>query len=212
MKIFLDFDDCLFDTQAFYVELQNIFEGFGVSEELFKKSYQEIRAEFPPGGWCYSFDAHINRLQQNVSFDEESLRQKLAVFSTDTKKFLFPDVEDFLILLRENAFRIFILSFGDTEHQMAKISGTGISQFIERNIITDKDKGEALRSEIDDDEKDTWFFDDRMKYIESVKRAFPKIKTVLVRRKEGRWHDEPNDFCDYVVSDLKEACGILKSF
>ncbi|MFZ2187015.1 MAG: HAD family hydrolase [Candidatus Moraniibacteriota bacterium] len=211
MKIFLDFDDLLFNTRAFSDGLQDIFEEFGISKELFRASYQEIRAEFPVGGWCYSCEMHIERLRKQLSFDEEGLRKELGIYVADTEKFLFSDVKGFLSSLKKSGYKIFILSFGDADFQSTKISGTGISQFIERNIITDKDKAKALQSEINDDGKNAWFFDDRIHFIESVKRVFPKIRTVCIQREEGRYHEGPNEFCDYIASDLKEAWGILKN-
>ena len=57
-----------------------------------------------------------------------------------------------------------------------------------------------------------WFFDDRVHFLESVKRTFPTIKTVLVQRPEGRFSDEPNEFCDYFVSDLVEGGKITMDF
>lgn len=212
MKIFLDFDDTLFDTNAFFVNVQDIFEEFGISKEISLKSYQEIKAEFPGGGWCYSFGRHIEKMKQYVSFDEESLQDRLTICSANTERFLFSDVKDFLLSLKKNGHTLFILSFGDTQFQSAKIAGAGISQFIERNIITDKDKAVALRGEINDNGEGVWFFDDRMKYIESVKRVFPEIKTVLVKREERRYQEEEsNEFCDYIVSDLVEIERILKN-
>ncbi|MDP3957080.1 MAG: HAD family hydrolase [bacterium] len=211
MKIFLDFDDLLFDTRAFFDGLQDIFEEFGIPGELFRKSYQEMKAEFPPEGWCYSPEMHIERLRQHSPFDVEGVRKKLEVFMADTEKFLFPDVKEFLAALKKSGQSIFILSFGDVHFQTAKISGTGILPYIERSIIADKDKAESLRGEIGDSGENSWFFDDRIHFIEGIKRVFPKIRTVCVQRKEGRYHDEPNEFCDYVVKDLKEAEEILRN-
>lgn len=212
MKIFLDFDDTLFDTSAFFNALQVIFEKFGVSKALFLKSYQEMKAEFPTIGWRYSCEMHIERLRQSLSFDEEGLRKELRVCIADTEKFLFPDAKSFLASLKVSGYSTFILSFGDIYFQTAKISGTGISQFIERNIITDKDKAVALQSEIDDDGKNAWFFDDRIHFIESVKRAFPKVRTVLVRRVGGHQEEEPNAFCDYTTNDLVGAEKIIRDY
>lgn len=211
MKIFLDFDDTLFDTNAFFVSLQDIFEEFGISKEISLKSYQEIKAEFPSGGWCYSFERHIEKLKQYVSFDEKGLRNRLMIYITTTERFLFSDVRDFLSSLKKNGHTLFILSFGDIQFQSAKIAGAGISQFIERNIITDEDKVVALQGEINDNEEEIWFFDDRIHFLESVKRAFPGIKTVFVKRKEGRYQDEPTGFCDYVVRNLIEGERIVYS-
>jgi hypothetical protein len=213
MKVFLDFDDVLFDTRAYYEGLKNLFNEYGVKRELFEKAYLEIREEsLVDGAWCYSFENHIARLRRYVSFDENGLRKKLAAYITDTSQFLFPDVRAFLTVLQKSGARAYILSFGDVEHQTAKITGTGIARYIEKNIITNKEKGVALQGEGIGAGHGSWFFDDRIKYIESVKQSFPKIQTVFVNRKEGRFHDEPNEFCDYVVSNLKEAERPLLNF
>ena len=209
MKIFLDFDDTLFNTRDYYSALKDIFGECGVPRDLFQKSYQELRSETPVKGWCYSFEIHIERLQKYIDFDEESLRKKLKSFILNTKKYLFPDVKDFLSSLQKSKHKICILSFGDVHYQTAKILGTGIAQYIEKNIITNQDKGEALRGNIDFEDS-AWFFDDRIHCIESVKRIFPKIQTVLMRRIEGRFLDDRNEFCDYVAKDLIEGGRIFR--
>lgn len=210
MKIFFDIDDCLFDTIKFFAGLQDIFEEFGVSRELSLKTYKEIKAEFPPGrGWCYSFEAHIKKLKKYISFDEENLRKKLEKYISDTRKFLFADVENFIVSLKKSGYSIFTLSFGDLSFQRTKIFGTGISPYIKKIIVTDKSKAEALKNEIGNDGNGVWFFDDKVYFIEDVKRAFPKIKTVLVQREESGRRDEPNKFCDFVVRDFSEAKKIF---
>lgn len=212
MKIFFDIDDCIFDTQKFFGGIQDIFEEFGISRELSLKTYQEIKAEYPQGrGWCYSFEAHIERLKEYVSFDEDNLQKKLETYISDTRKFLFADVENLVVSLKKSGHSVFILSFGDLSFQKTKISGAGILPYIEKIIITDKGKAEALKNEIGDDGEDAWFFDDKIYFIEDVKRAFPKIKTVLVQREESGRRDEPNEFCDYVVKDFDELFQVLKN-
>lgn len=211
MKIFFDIDDCIFDAQKFFSGIKDIFEEFGISRELSLKTYQEIKAEFPSGrGWCYSFEAHIERMKKYISFDEENLRKKLEKYISDTRKFLFADVENLVVSLKKSGHSVFILSFGDLSFQRTKIFGAGISPYIEKIIITDKGKAEALKNEIDNDGEDAWFFDDKVYFIEDVKRAFPKIKTVLVQREESGRRDESNEFCDFVVKDFGEVKKILK--
>lgn len=208
MKLFLDFDDTLFNTNEFYAALEDVFDGAGVPKELFWQSYQELRSEAPSEGWCYSFEVHIERLRRHIVFDEDGLRKTLASVVLNTEKYLFPDAKDFLESLRNAQHEVFILSFGDVSHQTAKISGSGIARYIERNIITDKEKGAALEGEIASHER-AWFIDDRAHCIESVKRFFPQIRTILMRRRGGRFRDDPNEYCDYVANDLIEGEKIL---
>ena len=92
---------------------------------------------------------------------------------------MFPDVQELLSLLKKKQHHVYILSFGTSEFQTDKIAGTGIMRCMEKTIITTGDKAEALQREINDNGDNTWFFDDRMRYIESVKRAFPKIMNLL---------------------------------
>lgn len=204
MKIFLDFDDTLFNTRAAIESMKDIFAEHGISNELFQNAYNEVKIGFDRGERTYDFDAHIGKLQQYCSFDEIALRNSIRMFVEGGEKFLFPDVIGFLSDIKKSGHVPYILSFGTSDFQTAKIAGTDLAGFMEKTIVTADDKEKALQKEIQSDEE-AWFFDDRMKYIENVKRAFPKVRTVLVSRKEGRYHDEPNEYCDYVVKDFIEA-------
>jgi len=215
MKIFLDFDDTLFNTRAFIEDMKGVFEECGIPKDLFDRSYQEIKVSFGKTERTYDFDVHLRKLKESASFDEMCLREKVRTFVADSARYLFSDVADFVSLLRKNQCSLFILSFGTSEFQKEKIVGSGLGVSVEKIIITtDMDNKEmALKKEVSSDDKEVWFFDDRMKYVESVKRVFPGIRTVLVKRKEGRYQDEPTSLCDYVVSDLIEGgkivCGII---
>lgn len=211
MKIFLDFDDTLFDTKSFFFGLRDVFVINGVSPELFQLSYQIIKTGSDSKPLGYSSDTHIEYLQNFVALDVVALRQALAVYMSDTRKFLYDDVENFLKTLKKYGHTPYILSFGDKEYQMAKIGGTNIAPYIEKSIITNIGKAEALHGEIDAN-MPAWFFDDKIHFIESVRRAFPKVRTVLVRRAGGHQEEEPNEFCDYTVKDLIEGQKILSEY
>lgn len=209
MKIFLDFDDVLFNTRAFIEDMKGVFEECGISKELYQTAYREVKIGFDQGERTYDFDAHIKKLQQYCSFDETKLRDKIQTFIGNGKRFLFPDTENFLFSCKKDNCLLFILSFGTSDFQRAKIVGTGIEAFVENIIITPDNKVDHLRRTVGNENSGVWFFDDRVKYLEGVKRAFPMVKTVFVKRVEGRYHDESNEFCDYVVSSLAEGEKII---
>ncbi len=212
MKIFLDFDDCLFDTGLFLKSLEEIFATSGVTPELFHRTYQAMKENASGNGWQYSCDAHIEMLKPEVSFDEQSLREKLKVCFAHTAEFLFPDVKNFLATLKSGGIHLFVLSFGDPTFQKQKIAGTGIGVYLEKSIITSIGKAEALQAEIATDDDDIWFFDDRIHFIEEVKKAFPKVHTVLVCRAQGRYNEEKNECCDCTVKDLIDGQKILSEY
>ena len=47
--------------------------------------------------------------------------------------------------------------------------------------------------------------DDRVFFLESVKKVFPQVVTVLVQRPEGRFQDAATPLCDQRVTTLAEA-------
>jgi FMN phosphatase YigB (HAD superfamily) len=149
-------------------------------------------------------------MQRGISFDKNVIRKKLMMYFADTKRFLFLDTEGLLSTLRENGHILYILSFGDRDFQTAKIFGTSVGSFLEKVIVTDTDKAEAMRSEIDVHDE-VWFLDDKIHFIESVKKAFPNVRTILVQRKEDQHcKEKSSEFCDYVVRDLRKALEIIK--
>lgn len=212
MKIFLDFDDVVFNTQSFLEQLPGVYKNFGVSPDLFDATYREIKKEHV-GKWLgYSFEAHIKKLQEYCSLDKEAVRKAMDDFLEDTKQFVFLDAREFLRWCQEQGYQVSILSFGDLEFQTQKIRGTQLSGYITKILVTDQEKGEALLQEGISSQEPVWFFDDRVHFLGGAKKALPFIKTVLVLRPEGRYQDQKSAACDYSVTNLKEAEKIISLY
>ncbi len=206
MTIFLDFDDVVFNTKEFLAVLKKIFKEAGVSEETFLATYQELRDEGNGVGFCYRFDAHVNKL---TSVDKETLLARLEEAISNTEDFVFRDVYPFLEGVRQKGYTINILSFGDEHFQAKKIYNTGLGSLVDRIIVTKESKECILQKEGFMANKGDWFFDDRLKFLESMKIAFPLMQTVLVTRAEGRFQEEKTKLCDYQANSLKDALTIL---
>lgn len=210
MKIFFDLDDTLFDTRAFACGAQQLFAEYGISEELFWRSYREMRSEFPDQGWSYSFDKHRERLFRYFAPESDNdLRVRLEVYMSTARDFLFPEVFDALSFFKKRNCSMFILTFGDTDFQRSKVIHSGLGPFMEDIIVTDKDKGMALHERGIGSDGVVYFFDDKVVHIESVKRVFPHICSVLVRRESKRNSDDPNRWCDHVINDMLMAKKIV---
>jgi FMN phosphatase YigB (HAD superfamily) len=209
MKIFLDFDDVVFNTREFLVVIRSVFAEFGVAEDLFKSTYAELRAEGGGKGFCYRFDAQIDKIAIIQSVDKAALLSKLEKTIEDTSAFVFVDVYEFLQTAKAKGYVVRILSFGDEYFQAKKIMSSGISALVDQVIVTQESKEIILQSEHLEQEDSVWFFDDRLHFLEGMKQAFPFMNTVLVSRPEGRFQEDEVDFYDYRVTSLKEATDII---
>lgn len=209
MKLFFDFDDTLFNTQAFARGVQGIFAEYGISEDAYWKSYHAIRGEFSTKGWCYSFNEHIEKLRPCLSGDEGGLRERLREYIADTKQFVFPDVPGVLRTLKESGHQLRILSFGDPDFQQAKVAGSGLGVVVSEVIVTGDNKGKVLYERGVRDTDPACFFDDKVVHIEDVKKVFPHMQTVLVRRSHKQHTDVITPRCDFIVSNLEEANWLI---
>ncbi len=195
MKIFIDFDDVLFNTKDFKKDLINIFIDNGVSEQQFiEESYWDGR---------YNLKEQIISLEQKYKIDGQKLRKELKYFFEDLSKYVFKDVLPFVQKFKKE--NLFVISYGDKKIQTEKIRQAGIASYFQEIIIT-HNKVEAINKILNERKnivkEKLYFLDDRTQYIMEVKKSLPKIITILITRPEGRYQDEPKDGADVIVSNL----------
>lgn len=211
MRIFVDFDDVLFNTRDFTSYLKEIFREFEISDELFHQTYEEVKMNTGGKDFSYNFENHVQILKSYLGFDATALLEKLQATIKDTSRFLFSDSLSFLESLKNQGHSILVLSFGDTDYQGRKIGGSGIEKFADGIIITQESKESALQKQQLRQNESAYFFDDRVHFLEGAKKIFPSLSTVLVSRPEGRYTDERNEFCDYQVFSLTEGKSVIEN-
>lgn len=209
MKVFLDFDDVLFNTKSFLEGFRGAFVGCGVDPEIFQLRYAEAR-ENPGGIPGYNYERHIRLLVEKDGAHKECLRKNTDIFLGNLGRYVFHDVPGFLDSLRGNHMSISLLSFGSEDFQRKKVSGSGLSLFFSDIIVGDIDKAEALKQIWQNSGEKEWFLDDRSEHIDRVKQVLPSIGTILVTRAEGRYTDAKTAWCDFQVKNLEEAEEIIK--
>jgi hypothetical protein len=209
MKIFIDFDDVIFNTKQFGSDLRDLFTSLGISEELFAKHYyaqdnkDKIKLFDPEGLFL--------RLEMYENIDVTVLRENFSKKMVNLTEFIFSDVKPFLQSFNKKD--IYLISFGLASFQNQKIVASGIDSFINGCVVTRSSKAEAIaeiisQMKIDKNEK-CIFIDDRVEQIQVIKEFFPTMCTFFLKRSEGRYGDIKNTYCDYEVHDLKSIIAIL---
>ncbi len=201
MKIFLDFDDVLFNTKAFKKDLIAIFKRNKVSQKDFLATYKDYPTATKKGLQKYDPFEQIKRLEKKLFVDGVKIKKDLIHFLAKSSDYLFRDVKKFIQEFdRKN---LYLVSYGHTGFQGKKIANCGLKKYFKKIIITDKMKGEAIKGLVSQKEKFV-FIDDRVDQIEAVKRKLPGSITFLMKRKEGRFFDQKNKFVDYEIKNLNE--------
>lgn len=206
LKIFLDFDDVLFNTRDFVVDYKKIFRKFGISDELFQKYYYGYPVK--KGGKIMKYNPyeHLKRIKESSNIDTKELKKAIDDFVEDTAQYIFPDARDFLESFSKK--ELLLLSYGETKFQNLKVSNSGITKYFSKIIIGDKLKSEMISKLVK--ESDTnYLLEDRVEQITDVEKKFPFVKTVLLKRKEGRYDDKKNKYCEFEAKNLEEVSKII---
>lgn len=205
MKIFLDFDDVLFNTRDFRKDRDIFLQRHGIRDEYLDQAY--VR-EFSDKKTGYSLEKHLGRVKHDF-LRELDVENVLLDFYGEMKflqKYVFSDVPKFIESLRGGRNnKIIILSFGEDDFQRKKIEGSGLSSLVDEVIVTEKKKADMLKGIVGKKEEKVFFLDDRVQYMKEMKEIFPFVKTILVSRPEGRYHDARDKWCDFEVQNLEEA-------
>lgn len=213
MKILIDFDDTLFHTDRFKDDLIKLFEKCGVSEADFNQYYYDYSPNKNEGLKIktYFVDKHIKRLGEELNINQEKLKSNVEKFFSDTSSYVFPDVISFLKEFDKND--LYIISFGGKELLRLKIGNSGLANYVKEVILTERLKefvvGDLIKRKKWSDNDAIFFLDDRIEQLESIKSLNVKIKTILIKRSEGRYDDDPNGYCDFVAKNLKEVKKII---
>lgn len=213
MIIFIDFDDVLFNTKDFSAYLKEFFAKAGIDQELFQKYYYDSNGQVKDKVRLFDPDGLFLRLEKYEKIDTSKIRHDFETKLQDLERFVFEDATDFLVTMgKEN---LQLISFGLTSWQQNKIKGSGIDKLVENFVITEKPKAQEIgqllaQIKLGVEEK-IFFIDDRAEHLKDVKKAFPQIITIFLCRKEGRYCDQKNEFCDWQAHDLKEAEEIISN-
>ncbi len=205
-KIFLDFDDVLFNTRNFVADYKKIFYSFGVSEELFSKNYYGYPVKSNGRLMKYNPEKHLECLEKEPGVNIAGIKKGVYDFVKNTSQYIFPDAADFLKSFPKK--ELFLLSYGETKFQKLKIKNSGIEKYFSKIIVGDGLKSEMISSSVKEKDEN-YLLEDRVAQITDGEKRFPFVKTILLKRKEGRYNDKKNKYCEFEAKSLKQALKII---
>ncbi|MFH1425898.1 MAG: hypothetical protein ABIG66_00480 [Candidatus Kerfeldbacteria bacterium] len=179
MRILVDFDYTLFNTEAMRRALIAVLEPFGVDENTYRSTEQEAKLD-----GVYHLTEHV-RLLVGGDKQGEALEKMKAVVD-NAGEFLYPDALPFLKDHSEHD--VTVLSFGLPEWQERKIAGAGIDELVDEVVATEQSKEEIVKQW---EGEDVVFINDRGSEIDAMHAVLPNAKYVWLRRDGAPYRDEP---------------------
>ncbi len=208
MKIFLDFDDVLFDTKEFRATFKDFLVRHDVDPDLYQQTREQSYSEASfESGSLYDIKRHMEAIHAlSPKLDVQKILGEVDVFLQHIEPYVFPDVRDFLMSFSKRD--LSIISYGEEVFQRKKIIGSGVDKFVQDVQVVQGSKLEVFRS-LPQVEERVFFLDDRSGYMHDIKKACSHVQTILVSRPEGRYHDERTEWCDFKVTNLDDAKEII---
>lgn len=207
MKIYLDFDDTIFDTAAFVDKLTGVWMRAGFSEADFDRAYLETKARAND----FDMEILIQVFGEQKSFDEVQTRRRLEKLLADAGVFVYADFFDFARRFTKADLKM--LSFGTTQFQWEKIESSGVVPFFSELIITPQSKEKNFADIVAAHPAEPIFFvEDRADQVDKVKKVFPQVTTFKIERPSGRHRKTHSLLTDFKVQTLSEAAEIIETF
>ena len=170
MKIYLDFDGTLFNTDKFYQDYLNLFQEYGLDEDLINNIKLELFKTTK-----FNLDILTNYLVKKYNLDNNIL---LKVNNLYNSSYVIKDVIPFLEKYKN--LEINLLTYGEYNYQLKKIDGSNLKKYFKDIIITDKDK-----SKLNLDYQNNLFIDNNPT---EIKKFLEVTKNVIrIRREEDKY-------------------------
>lgn len=205
MKIYLDFDDTILDTDGFIRELVRVFNSAGFTEKDFYDNYEKTKAKVGD----FDLDTIFNIFAEQQEFDVRKARRSVDNLFANVDVFVHNDFFDFAKEFGKD--NLSMLSFGTTPSQREKIENSKVVPYFGEIIVTDKSKEENFKDIVKKHaDKKLFFVEDKADQIDKVKAATPQVTTLKIERPSGRYINTKSELTDHVVKDFYDVTNIIK--
>lgn len=212
MKVFIDFDDVIFNTKKFKRDLIRVFLRNGVTRQEFDNSYYTFQKRAQEWGQYYDPKKQIKVLKKKFYIDQKKLEKDIDELMSDLSAYVFPDVYNFISYFPKRD--LFLITYGHVRHQLKKIRRCGINKCFREILIAKRNKIDVIIETCKEhnfkEKEEIIFIDDRPEQLERAEGIKRNITTFRICRPEGRYSDLLCLDKDYEVKNLKQALRILK--
>ncbi|MFW5884752.1 MAG: hypothetical protein ACOCUF_00765 [Patescibacteria group bacterium] len=208
MKIFLDFDDTIFNTGKFKEDFASIFNQNGITNEEFNRTYYSDLAKGVKG---YNPKKHLELINWPDEYTKQETIQKLEKILENLEKYVFEDFYELAAKINKN--NLFLISFGKMEFQEIKIKNSGVLKyFADYKVVEREDKGDYIQKIVGDNPGSIFLVDDRPEQLAKAKEKNPGLIPIRIKRKEGRYADLKDIIKTETIYNLSEMTGLIEYF
>jgi len=204
--IILDFDGVLFNDERFKRDYGRLFRRRGIPRRVHQFAYTESKTLHRGG---YRHDLHLALMQKRIpTLRIPDIERDIQKFLTHSARYLYGDALPFLRYWQSKGEALVLVSSGNA-FQKKKVRASGLDAFFRRVVVADTiDKVAPVRTAVRRSKDSVVFFiDDRKKFIDAVKRAFPRIRALQMIRR----HDQKRSTrADAMVPNLAAARWFIK--
>lgn len=198
MKIYIDFDGTVFNTDKYSEDFMKIFNEYGINKLLFEQAKKILFDDEKLFNISEIVDFFID--EYNV---DSSLKIKIDKLLNDL--YVYSDVVDCLNILTNYGYELYLLTYGNDTFQRIKINASNLSRFFKDIIITEKDK-----SKLNIDYKNSIFIDNNPLEIKKFNDAGAK-KTIRIRRDNEKFSNiQYSNLNSFDCKNFNEIIKLLK--
>lgn len=207
MKIFLDFDDTIFDRGAFWKKMESVFLEKGVSPKIISESYEKSRKKINKDFSIFNPEKQMDIISKKTSIDRRILEKGAKEVFAMARDYVYADFWKFVAKFKKS--ELYLISFGDAKFQKDKIRHAGVGKKFKEVIITQKQKIREIKRVVGKKtEEKIIFIDDRDDQIEIIKKYDSSIRCFRIDRKKER-SCKTKEYYDYRINSLEEVFGII---
>ena len=198
MKIYIDFDGTLFNTDKYTNDFMKVLYDYGIDKKLF----DDVNNKILNNNKLFNLNVIIDYFIDKYNIDN-SLKNKIDFLLNDS--YVYSDVIDCLNVLIDNGYELHLLTYGDDDYQRLKIEASNISKYFKEIIITEKDK-----SKLDIDYENSIFIDNNPIEIEKFYSSNAK-KIIRIIRENDKFSKFGSNISNVVqCSDFNQIIDLLK--
>lgn len=212
MKIFLDFDDVVFNAKKFKKDLVKVFLQNGISRSEFENSYYTFAKRAQEWGQYYDPKDQVKVLRRRDSIDSKQLENDIERMMQDLSGYVFEDCYEFLKLFPKKD--LYLITYGHVKFQKKKIKGSKIGRFFDKIIVSEGNKIDDIMRIIKEKRIPSYevvvYVEDRPEQIERARKRTRRVRTFHMCRPEGRYSNLACQYKDFEVKNLRETLRIVK--